>query len=88
MSTQTINGPQQARPMAKKKSPEQSAKNKERADLTGYRTIGVRVSVAYAEWLEKAARHDRATIASFLDRAAADRAKVIGFDEPAPERIP
>jgi hypothetical protein len=28
------------------------------------------------------------TIAAFVDKAVADRAKAIGFDEPAPDRIP
>jgi hypothetical protein len=75
--------------MAKKKRPgERSPKNKERKDLSGFRTIGFRVSVEYAEWLEAAARHNRITIAAFLDRAAANEARVSGFDQPPPERIP
>jgi hypothetical protein len=73
--------------MATKKPGERSPRNKERQDA-GFRTIGVRVSDAYARWLAEAARHDRVTIAGFLDRAAADRARAIGFTEPPPERIP
>lgn len=69
--------------VAKKRSP----RNKERAG-PGFRTMGVRVSEAYADWLSEAAKHDRVTIAGFLDRAAADRARAIGFDVPPPERIP
>jgi hypothetical protein len=72
--------------MAKKKAESRSPRNKERA-APGFRTIGIRVSDAYAEWLAQAARHDRATIAAFLDRAASDRAREIGFATPAPERI-
>jgi hypothetical protein len=53
----------------------------------GFRTLGIRVSDAYAAWLGRAAKRDRVTIAAFLDRAAADRARAIGFDEAPPERI-
>ncbi len=70
-----------------KKSGERSPKNKERQE-PGFRTIGIRVSNAYAEWLAEAAKHDRVTIAAFLDRAAADRARVIGFAQVPPPRIP
>jgi hypothetical protein len=52
------------------------------------RAIAFRVTEEYAEWLNRAARADRVTIAGFLDRAAADRAKAIGFNEPPPERVP
>ncbi len=62
-------------------------KNKARQG-PGFRTIGIRVSDEYAEWLAQAARHDRVTISAYLDRAASDRARAIGFNEPAPERIP
>lgn len=72
--------------MAKKKAHGRSPKNKERSG-PGFRTIGIRVSAAYADWLANAARYDRVTIAAFLDRAAADRARAIGFDETPPERI-
>lgn len=50
------------------------------------RTIGVRASGEWAEWVERAAKHDRASIAGFLDRAAAFYARSIGFTEPPPER--
>ena len=73
--------------MAKKKAGDRSPKNKERVS-PGFRTVGIRVSTAYADWLVKAARYDRVTIAAFLDRAAADRALAIGFTEAPPERIP
>ncbi len=70
----------------KKTGGERSPKNKERQ--TGdVKTIGLRVSTAYADWLARAAAHDRVTIAAFLDRAAIDRAKAIGFAEAAPPRI-
>lgn len=73
--------------MAKKMPGERSPKNKER-QASGFRSIGVRVSQEYADWLEEAAKLDRTTVAGFLDRAAADRAKSIGFDKLPPERIP
>ncbi len=73
--------------MAKKQPKGRSPKNKERQE-PGFRTVGIRVSAAYADWLADAAKHDRVTIAAFLDRAASDRAKAIGFMTPAPERIP
>jgi hypothetical protein len=74
--------------MAKKIPAGRSPKNKERKDVDRFRTIGIRVSAEYADWLERAAKHDRLTIAAFLDKAAGDRAKAIGFEEPPPERIP
>lgn len=52
------------------------------------RTIGLRVTRGWADWLERAAKHDRVTVATFLDKAAADRARAIGFDEAPPERLP
>jgi hypothetical protein len=58
------------------------------SEATGFRTLGIRVTHEYAEWLASAAKHDRVTIAAFIDKAVADRAKAIGFDEPAPERLP
>jgi hypothetical protein len=72
--------------MAKKKQGPRSPKNKERLD-PGFRTIGIRASVAYADWLTKVAEHDRVTIAAFLDKAAAERATRIGFTETPPRRI-
>jgi hypothetical protein len=72
--------------MAKKRAG-RSPKNKERLE-PGFRTMGIRMSEAYADWLAAAARHDRVTIAGFVDRAVVDRAKALGFDVPPPERIP
>lgn len=61
---------------------------KTKADDKEIRTIGVRSTNAWAEWLERAAKHSRTTVASFLDRAAAELAKGNGFDEAPPERLP
>jgi hypothetical protein len=77
-------GTTMARP---KKKGARSPKNKERQG-PGFRTIGIRVSEAYAEWLDRAAKHSRVTIAAFLDRGAAREARFAGFDEAPPERIP
>ena len=74
--------------MAKKAASKRSPKNNERTNSAGVGTIGIRVSLQYAEWLRQAAEHDRDTIAGFLDRAAKDRAIAIGFKEPPPVRIP
>jgi hypothetical protein len=67
--------------------PEKPSKGKER-EGPGFKTIGIRVTDAYADWIGRAAKHDRATIAGFVDRAVADRARAIGFNEPPPERLP
>jgi uncharacterized protein (DUF1778 family) len=54
----------------------------------GVRPVSFQVTLEYADWLARAARHDRSTVATFLDRAAIDRARAIGLDEPAPSRTP
>ena len=68
--------------MAKRKA---AAKGKPEV---GTRAVAFRAMPDYVEWLERAARHDRASVATFLDRAATERAKAIGFNDPAPERLP
>lgn len=72
----------------KRKAGAHSPRNKERPGPPWIRTIGVRVSEEYAAWLEDVAKHDRATVSGFIDRAIADRGKAIGFDRPPPERLP
>jgi uncharacterized protein (DUF1778 family) len=73
--------------MAKKKTEQRSPKNKERQG-TGFRTIGVRTSAAFADWLEQAAKLDRVSVAAFIEKAVVERAKAIGLADEAPERIP
>lgn len=68
--------------------PKRKGAAKKAAGAPPPRSIAFRVTAAYAAWLERAAKHDRTTNAGFLDRAAADRAKAIGFTEEAPERLP
>jgi uncharacterized protein (DUF1778 family) len=70
--------------MAKKRSP----KNKERKDPSGVRTIAFRASLEYAEWLELAAKHNRITVAGFIDQALARHAEATGVPAPPPERVP
>lgn len=72
--------------MAKKKPTQRSPKNKERTE-PGFTSKAIRMSEVYAEWLEEYARANRATVAGFIDRLLAERAKADGF-RPPPERIP
>ena len=50
------------------------------------RTIGIRASGEWADWLERVAKHDRLTVSTLVDRAAALYAKSIGFAEDPPDR--
>jgi hypothetical protein len=52
------------------------------------KTIGVRATGEWADWIERAARHCRTDVAKLIDAAVAEYVKVRGFDEPPPERIP
>lgn len=52
------------------------------------RTVGVRASGEWADWLERAARHCRTDIAKLIDSSVVEYVKVRGFTEAPPERIP
>lgn len=52
------------------------------------KTIGVRATGEWAEWLERFARHCRMDMAKTIDSALAEYAKTRGFDEKPPERVP
>jgi hypothetical protein len=52
------------------------------------RTVGVRATGQWADWLERVAKHCRTDVAKLIDMAVADYAKARGFDELPPERIP
>lgn len=52
------------------------------------RTIGVRASAEWADWLERVAKHCRTDLAKLIDASVADYAKAHGFDEHPPERVP
>lgn len=53
-----------------------------------FRTVGIRSSAEWADWIERLAKHNRTDVAKVLDAAASQYAKSTGFDEPPPERIP
>ena len=52
------------------------------------KTVGVRTTAEWAEWLERGARHCRTDIAKLIDAAVVDYVKARGFDETPPVRIP
>lgn len=52
------------------------------------KTVGVRATSEWAEWLERLAKHCRTDIAKLIDASVAEYGKAHGFDEPPPERIP
>ncbi len=52
------------------------------------KTLGIKASEPWAEWLERFAKHQRTTVASLIDRSLAKQAEAEGFDEPPPERVP
>jgi hypothetical protein len=54
----------------------------------GPKTIGVRSTPEWAEWIDKAARHCRTDIAKLIDASVAEYVKARGFTEVPPERIP
>jgi hypothetical protein len=56
--------------------------------VPGSRTVGVRATAEWADWLERLAKHNRTDIAKVLDAAATHYAKATGFNEPPPERVP
>jgi hypothetical protein len=50
-------------------------------------TRGLRMTVAYAEWIDEFAASERMGVATLIDRAVAAYAKETGFKAP-PERVP
>jgi hypothetical protein len=52
------------------------------------KTIGLRVSGEYGDWLDRLARKYRTTVAGLIDRAVAEWAASQGHEEPPPERMP
>jgi hypothetical protein len=55
---------------------------------TGPKTIGVRSTPEWADWIDRAAKHCRTDIAKLIDASVADYVKARGFNEAPPERIP
>ncbi len=64
--------------------PKGRAKGKPR----GPKTIGVRVTPEWADWIERAAKFCRTDVAKLIDNAVADYVRGRGFSEPPPERVP
>jgi hypothetical protein len=52
------------------------------------KTIGIKASVEWADWLEGLAKHQRTTVASLIDRALEQHAQSVGYKDAPPERIP
>jgi hypothetical protein len=52
------------------------------------RTVGVRASGEWADWVEELAKHCRTDIAKLIDSALAAHAKAVGFGKTPPERVP
>jgi hypothetical protein len=52
------------------------------------KTIGIRSTPEWAEWLERLARHYRTTVAGVIDRALTEWTEAEGYEEKPPQRIP
>jgi hypothetical protein len=66
------------------------AKAKKKAPRPGgarMTTRGLRMTEAYAEWIDQFAAAERMGVATLIDRAVAAYAKQVGFKTP-PERVP
>lgn len=68
--------------MSKKKGPKSELVDKPPKP----NALVIRGSADWREWVKRAAREDRVSVAVFLDRAAAAYAKMIGFKETPPDR--
>jgi hypothetical protein len=55
---------------------------------TGPKTIGVRSTPEWADWIDRAARHCRTDVAKLIDASVAEYVKARGFTELPPERVP
>jgi hypothetical protein len=49
--------------------------------------VGIRASLDWADWLDRAATHCRTDVAKLIDAAVIDYVRQRGFDEPAPPRL-
>lgn len=52
------------------------------------KTIGIRATPEWAEWLENVARHYRTTVAGVIDRALTEWTSANGYPDAPPERTP
>lgn len=64
------------------------ARPKPKAEPLKPKTIGVRATGEWAEWIERGAKHCRTDVAKLIDAAVVDYLRERGFVEPPPERIP
>jgi hypothetical protein len=64
------------------------AKKKPRPEESGPRQtiLNIKGRLAWKEWLERLAKHNRETTSAAVDHALAMYAKATGFTEPPPER--
>ena len=70
--------------------PEMGRKKKQPAEDGGapvFRTVQVRGSVEWVEWLEEYARYLRSDVSKVIDLALISDARVRGFPKPPPERL-
>jgi hypothetical protein len=91
LSVKLISGPQRGKGGVVETGVIDMAKVKQKpkpVPSRGPRTVGVRATGEWADWLERAARHCRTDVAKLLDAAVADYVKLRGFNELPPERIP
>ena len=51
------------------------------------KTIGVRATQEWSEWVEGLARHYRTNVAGVIDRALAEWAESEGYPDRPPERL-
>jgi hypothetical protein len=63
-------------------------KKKHEPRPTGPRTIGIRSSAEWADWLDELARHYRTTVAGVIDRALTEWTESEGYPKRPPERTP
>jgi hypothetical protein len=76
----------EAPPVARKRS--EGGKERRKSPDPEPRAVlfSVRGRPSWHEWLKRLADYDRSSVVEVLDRAAARYAKLIGFEEPPPER--
>jgi hypothetical protein len=68
-------------------SPKQKPKSKAESKPT-VKTVGIRTSAEWAEWVERLAKHYRTTVSGVIDRALAEWTAAEGYEEKPPERNP
>jgi hypothetical protein len=54
--------------------------------MSGIKTIGIRATTEWVEWLEELARAHRTTVSGIIDRALAEWTEAKGYTKRPPER--